>query len=404
MALASAARERAERETGGNTGKRWREAEVTCDLEAQPTRGVQVDCGSRVTVQSLGNADLARVMSFLDVRSVARVRSVCKRWDGVLATGAAVLEIVDLAPYNKVMTDEVVAPILQLAGARTRTLRLHNCFHLTDKTFRLIGEMCTGVVELDLSSCWEITDKGLAVIAQGCLDLRRVDLSNCRKISDVGIQALVSASSLPSCSSPLPSDPVAVSQRGITHLTLSYCKLLTDSTMSALATHCAATLVHLNLQRCTAITDEGFAKWHSSETYSFRGLRSLNLADCTFLTDACITHIALAAPNVESLVLSFCCALTDAAIEAVARGFPHLRELDMSFCGAAVSDASIEELVGNVGSTLERLSVRGCIRMSDVGVASVVKECGGLNFLNVSQCKGVSRGRWEGVMRLNIVV
>ncbi|RUS12628.1 hypothetical protein BC937DRAFT_87376, partial [Endogone sp. FLAS-F59071] len=265
MALANAARERAERETGDNTGRRWRKAEVACGLEAQPTREVQADYGSRATIQSLGNADLACVMSFLDVRSVVRVRGVCKRWDEVLATEAAVLEIVDLASYNKVMTDEVVAPILQLAGARTRTLRLHNCFHLTYKTFRLIGEVCTGVVELDLSSCWEITDKGLAVIAQGCLDLRRVDLSNCRKISDVGIRALVSASSsLPSCSS----------QQGITHLTLSYCKLLTDSTMSA--------LVHLNLQRCTAITDEGFAEWHSSETYSLCRLRSLNLADCTF--------------------------------------------------------------------------------------------------------------------------
>ncbi|RUP46973.1 hypothetical protein BC936DRAFT_146294 [Jimgerdemannia flammicorona] len=357
------------------------------------------------TIDDLSDAILTRIFSYLDLPALLRARCVSQLWNRIISTPTSdpttpvLLTYLDLTPYNRRMTDDTILPLLRLAGPRVRTLRLHNCFHLTDRTFRGVGEVCTGIMELDMNSCWEVTDAGLAAIARGCPMLQKVDLSNCRKISDAGVLALVSASS----EIDMAIDTLA---RGITHLTLSYCKLLTDATMCALATHAASTLTHLNLRRCTSITDAGFAHWHLGNTRTLPKLAHLNLTDCTFLTDAFSTHLAFAAPNLRELVLSFCCALTDAAIEAIADGLTRLSEVDMSFCGAAVSDSSLAALVAGVGNALEVLSVRGCVRVTDAGVKCVVEGCGrGLRFLNVSQCNGVSKAiREELVVRRGLSV
>jgi hypothetical protein len=83
-------------------------------------------------------------------------------------------------------------------------------------------------------------------------------------------------------------------------LTLSYCKHVTDRTMSHLAAHAARRLEHVDLTRCTTITDQGFQSWSMTR---FERLRSLCLADCTYLTDSAIVFLTNAAKGLRSLDL-----------------------------------------------------------------------------------------------------
>jgi F-box and leucine-rich repeat protein 7 len=60
----------------------------------------------------------------------------------------------------------------------------------------------------------------------------------------------------------------------------------------------------------------------------------------------------------------------------------------MSFCGSAVSDPSLRSLSLHL-LLLEELSVRGCVRVTGIGVEAVADGCQNLTYLNVSQCKNL---------------
>jgi F-box/leucine-rich repeat protein 7 len=87
-------------------------------------------------------------------------------------------------------------------------------------------------------------------------------------------------------------------------------------------------------------------------------------------------------------VKSFCCALSDTATEVLSLGCPLLQSLKLSFCGSAVSDSSLRS-IGLHLLELEELSVRGCVRVTGVGVEAVVEGCSKLKIMDVSQCKNL---------------
>jgi F-box and leucine-rich repeat protein 7 len=102
---------------------------------------------------------------------------------------------------------------------------------------------------------------------------------------------------------------------------------------------------------------------------------------------------------------SFCCALSDTATEVLALGCPNLTHLNLSFCGSAVSDPSLRS-IGLHLTSLRELAVRGCVRVTGLGVQSVVEGCQKLTLFDVSQCKNlqpwlVSGGieRWRSMGR-----
>lgn len=157
--------------------------------------------------------------------------------------------------------------------------------------------------------------------------------------------------------------------------------------MSHLAAHAAKRLEHVDLTRCTTITDQGFQSWSLTR---FERLQSLCLADCTYLTDSSVVFLTTAAKGLRSLDLSFCCALSDTATEVLSLGCQHLSTLKLSFCGSAVSDSSLRA-IGLHLLELKELSVRGCVRVTGVGVEAVVEGCHNLEVFDVSQCKNLQR-------------
>lgn len=71
-------------------------------------------------------------------------------------------------------------------------------------------------------------------------------------------------------------------------------------------------------------------------------------------------------------------------------GCPQLRTLRLSFCGSAVSDSSLRS-IGLHLLELRELAVRGCVRVTGVGVEAVVEGCNQLELFDVSQCKNLQR-------------
>ncbi|CAO1605507.1 hypothetical protein XANCAGTX0491_009024 [Xanthoria calcicola] len=362
---------------------------------------------------------LILVFGYFELHELMCLRQVSSHWCRVLKETPELLHTLDLARYNRIVTDKVlVNSICPFVGTRPRVIDISNCFHITDEGFAVLSNKCAAnVVSWRMKSVWDITAQAVLEMANKAKNLEDVDFSNCRKVSDnlLGrvIGWVVPQPSPPNSGhgkfhgrqgaaravgAPVPSAPPPGTVFGcpkLRKLTLSYCKHVTDRSMAHMAFHAASRLEQIDLTRCTTITDQGFQHWGQ---FQFSRLTKLCLADCTYLTDNAIVYLTNAAKGLRDLDLSFCCALSDTATEVLALGCPHLRRLNLSFCGSAVSDSSLRSIGLHLLELLE-LSVRGCVRVTGVGVEAIVDGCHKLRAFDVSQCKNLNQWLAGGNMQ-----
>ncbi|KAI5865755.1 RNI-like protein [Durotheca rogersii] len=387
---------------------------------------------------------LETIFQFLDLAELLRLRQLSTHVRRLLATSPKLCAHVDLTPHNRRVTDEalinVIAPFV---GPRPLVVDLSNCFHITDEGFSALWRVCGRNVRVwRMKSVWDVSANQILEMSENAKGLEEVDWSNCRKVGD-NLLARVVGWVIPE---PLPPQPVAASAATATamakqtvaasnstdansasannnakananggsprartqqrpqappvvipppgtvigcpklkRLDLSYCKHITDRSMAHMAMHASGRLQSLTLTRCTSITDTGFQSWAQ---FRFTQLSRLCLADCTYLSDNAVVALVHAAKALTHLDLSFCCALSDTATQVVALGLPQLRELRMAFCGSAVSDSSLACVALHLND-LERLSVRGCVRVTAHGIDSVLDGCGRLAWADISQCRNL---------------
>lgn len=378
---------------------------------------------------SIPDEVLVIVLRHLDLHELMRLQTVSLHWQNVLRKSEEIVEHLDLARYNRCLTDEIILKhICPFVGQRPRTIDISNCFHLTDEGFTTLADKCGQKVTCwKMKSVWDVTATAILEMSAKARGLLKVDLSNCRKVSDTLLARLVGwvvpehppsqqtisrnssmrgrpilrtkMSDTNGATPPMPPPGTIIGCPSLSHLTLSYCKHVTDRTMHHLAQHAAGRLESLDLTRCTTITDMGFGYWgQTSQNARFTKLRKLILADCTYLSDQAIISLATAAGTaLRHLDLSFCCALSDTSTEVIALGCTNLESLDMSFCGSAISDASLRSM-GNHLTNMRHLAVRGCVRVTGVGVDAVVDGCKMLNTFDVSQCKNLAPWTAQGGM------
>ncbi|KAI9261422.1 hypothetical protein BDA99DRAFT_464372 [Phascolomyces articulosus] len=333
----------------------------------EETYALELTLNQRDRFTALDTSIIARIATLLDFASLIRLSSASRKLYRTLHKQHVQAQQIDLGSSNRLMTDDTIGLLIDLIGANVESLYLTHCYHLTDQAIIMIAQNAPHLRKLDLNSCWLITDRSLDSLRS----LQWLDLSNCRKITDNGMLHLLE------------------NNTNLQHLTLSYCKNLTDQTMLYFAQHCTQDLQYLNLQRCTKITDQGFVHWLNQAPNAFCALHTLNLTDCSFLTDRAIAHLIVAAPYLNDLSISFCCALSDTSLEELAK-LEQLEALDASYCGSAVSDASIITLLKGTSQTIHRLNIRGCVRISGIGLMTGMEYAKHLKYVNISQCPGIS--------------
>jgi F-box/leucine-rich repeat protein 7 len=256
-----------------------------------------------------------------------RMRAVSTHWSKLLTQSPHLLHILNLKPYNRLISDRVIiGSIAPFVGHRPHTIDISNCFHISDEGFTALAQMCgANVKHWRMKSVWDITGQAILEMSNRAKGLEEIDLSNCRKVSDTLLarvvgwvvpefhpmyadahQAQLAAAAVannPSRYIPPQIYPPAGTVIGcpnLRRLTLSYCKHVTDRTMSHLAAHASKRLEHVDLTRCTTITDQGFQSWSMTR---FERLQSLCLADCTYLTDSAVVFLTNAAKGLRNLDL-----------------------------------------------------------------------------------------------------
>ncbi|KAJ5661106.1 uncharacterized protein N7484_000478 [Penicillium longicatenatum] len=341
---------------------------------------------------------LLNIFGFLEFHHLLRLRAVSSHWCGILNKSPELVRDLDLSIYNRRVTDDALVKIIcPFVGDRPRSVNINNCFHITDEGFNALVNTCApNSTTWKMKSVWDVTASAILEMSAKATSLQSVDLSNCRKVGDTLMARIIgwvipgnqkptegkSASIKPTFQT---EDSLVYGCPQLKKLTLSYCKHVTDRSMHHIASHAAGRIEEMDLTRCTTITDQGFQYWGNAR---FTNLRRLCLADCTYLTDNAIVHLTNAAKQLQELDLSFCCALSDTATEVLALQCSQLKSLNMSFCGSAISDPSLRS-IGLHLLSLQHLSVRGCVRVTGVGVEAVSEGCHQLESFDVSQCKNL---------------
>ena len=371
---------------------------------------------------------ILNLLPYLDFFTLVVVRNLNKAFDSLVceevskgvqfnqmfpmsSTNPIILQV-NLSSKNKRINDESIEDIVTIYGQSIISLNLKSCWSITDKGLLSITLKAPFITTLNLNSVWNLTDVGISSLSN-LTSLKTLDLSNCRKVTDVGVLAVLSG-----CNT-------------LENLELSYCKNLTDKIFNHIIW---PNIKKLNIQRCTNITDAGFAYWaslfpereslecltrtHSEETSiedfqpeetirstSFGNIettplqlrttqfdmRELNLSDCSFLTNDTILYLSTACKNLENLSLSFCCSLTEEAITILASNCINISVLDVSYCGNAVTNDAINKISKNM-TQLQKFSVRGCAQVTDVGIGYLSNVFGERHmYLNHTQCRKVSK-------------
>ncbi len=275
--------------------------------------------GPRAT-GSLPDSILVNIFKQLNLHELLRLRAVSLHWSEVLTKSPELFHCLDLTPYNRKLTDEVLSKhVCPLVGERPRVINISNCFHITDEGFNVLASMCGANVKTwKMKSVWDVTAPAILDMANKAKSLQEIDLSNCRKVSDTLLARILGwvvpatpasrhTNGRPTLNTRItpqsPGQPPAGTVFGcplLKRLTLSYCKHVTDRTMHHIASHASARIEQMDLTRCTTITDTGFQYWGNAQ---FLRLKKLCLADCTYLTDNAIIYLTNAAKGLLELDL-----------------------------------------------------------------------------------------------------
>jgi F-box/leucine-rich repeat protein 7 len=257
------------------------------------------------------------IFSHLSLPYLMRLRRVSHHWDSLLRTSPSLLHNLDLSLYNRAITDSLLMhTICPFVGHRPRRIDISNCFHLTDDGFLALSNQCGANVRTwKMKSVWDVTSYAIIEMVKSARLLEEVDLSNCRKVNDSLLQWLIGnvpqhhAAQLSSqrsaflsrpANSSSPSPPSVIGAQHLRSLTLSYCKHVTDRSMSHIAQYARWRLEELDLTRCTTITDHGFQAWGQA---LFPKLRRLVLSDCTYLTHNAVVYLSGCAKGLRELDL-----------------------------------------------------------------------------------------------------
>ncbi|GMH96083.1 hypothetical protein TrVE_jg13687 [Triparma verrucosa] len=169
----------------------------------------------------------------------------------------------------------------------------------------------------------------------------------------------------------------------MTSLNLSQCSAVTDVGLWAIA-RCCSNIKELTLSECGGITNIGLR----SLAMKCTGIQRLDFSKCPNLDDAALRVIAAGMWGLQHFVLTGCNNITDNGVAEVARCCHHLEFLDVSECNnvGEYGDKALME-VGKYCHKLTTLNMFGCKHVGTAGVKAVAQGCRELKELRLTGCR-----------------
>lgn len=347
----------------------------------------------------------------------------------VLAEALPLLSVFDLSGCTR-LTSQALS--LLSMSKYLRVINLDRCTGVFDDGIALLAELYEHLEGISLVGLTQISDRGLLPVARACKGMSFINLNNCCNISDITIETfaknsrqlqtfhvsacLITEECFNNLAGLLPA-------KNLTSLDISLCREATDNAITAIVSRCANlnylnltgltrltgqtvrtacsnlwSLKHLNIEDVFLIDDKAFwfdIKFDSRQAAGenmLRDLATLNLADCSHLTDKSIEGLAMRCRKLEKLIVKGCDKLTDKSLQFMISKedqfkFPfcdQLRHLDLSFC-RRLTARGLASLLPQC-MTLEELVLTGLPFINDEVVTNMCRVCPTLLRLTFEKC------------------
>nr|XP_043618554.1 F-box protein SKP2A-like [Erigeron canadensis] len=169
--------------------------------------------------------------------------------------------------------------------------------------------------------------------------------------------------------------------RGLSHLSLSWCK----RNMNSLVLSLVPKFTNLRVLSLRQDQPQLFDNGVETVANSCHDLEDLDLSKSFRLSDSSLYALAHGCPNLIKLNISGCSAFSDTALAYLTGFCRKLRILNLCGCVKAASDKALKA-IGNNCSHLQSLNLGWCENVSDDGVMSLAYGCPNLRALDLCGC------------------
>ncbi|XP_020917467.1 F-box/LRR-repeat protein 7-like [Exaiptasia diaphana] len=351
-----------------------------------------------VHINSLQDGILLKILSYLNTLELCKTSGVCRRWQS-LAWDPILWNKIEIVNYKESNINRVLRNLLGTLAEGTQGycltvhhIRLNGCELLSDKALGSIARYCIDLEKLEVDGCCCITSRGLQDLLLNCHSLSHLNLSGCTCVNSLsmpnanGFSLENNATYLKLLQLDL-SDCVAFDDFGLRTLGLTCrmletlylrrCSRITDVGIKHIASHCHH-LKELSTSDCFKIRDFSLKEIAKNTP----GLRYLSVAKCP-VSDTGIKYIGRHCVRLKYLNIRGCDAVTDIGIAYVVQNCLKLRSIDIGKCN--ITD-NVLHTIGIHCPQLKKLSIRGCIKLTDEGIRSIATQCCNLQYFNVQEC------------------
>ncbi|ESR45203.1 F-box/LRR-repeat protein 3 [Citrus sinensis] len=227
---------------------------------------------------------------------------------------------------------------------------------------KAIGNWHGSLKELSLSKCSGVTDEELSFVVQSHKELRKLDITCCHKITYASINSITK-----SCTS-------------LTSLRMECCKLVSWEAFVLIGQQCQY-LEELDITE-NEVNDEGLKSISRCSKLS-----SLKLGICSNITDEGLTHVGSTCSTLKELDLYRSSGITDVGVVAVSHGCPSLEMINIAY-NERITDTSLISLSECL--RLKVLEIRGCPRISAIGLSAIAMGCRQLAMLDIKKCFNIN--------------
>nr|KAJ0187462.1 hypothetical protein LSAT_V11C900465660 [Lactuca sativa] len=137
----------------------------------------------------------------------------------------------------------------------------------------------------------------------------------------------------------------------------------------------------INLEFAQDIEDKHLDILKNKFAGALQHLEHLNLNVCQKISDKGIEAITAVTPSLKIFSIYWNVRVTDVGISHLVKNCKHILELNLSGC-KGISDKSLQ-MVGDNYQHLELLDITRCIKITDGGLQHIMAKCSGLKSLNL---------------------
>ena len=258
-------------------------------------------------------------------------------------------------------------------------LNLSLCKQITDSSLGRLAQYLKNLEVLELGGCCNITSTGLLLLAWGLRKLKTINLRSCRHVTDQGLGHLAGLSPhaaygnleleyliLQDCQK-LTDQSLKHISIGLTNLkgiNLSFCGSVTDTGLRYLAK--MPSLRELNLRSCDNISDIGVG-------YLAKGgsrITSLDVSFCERIGDQSLLHISQGLVFLQCLSMS-ACNISDEGVGSLVKALHALTTLNIGQC-SRLTDKSLGLIADHMRS-LQSIDLYGCTKITTVGLERIMQ-------------------------------